>query len=185
MTWPEQAPTPAKALSASFSHAGHQNDRELGLEPIKHTARRLKAFWSTQGRWPRRKIARLAVAGAKSPRTGGRSPQTGAKTPERRKRPIFAPWPPKRGNTRPRDTQTRSEADKRLPRHPARLVAPQNRGDERAGVAGVDERGRRCAGMPHRRRHKKTPPEGIRTASFTSSNCPRGKTVFLTKRCGV
>ena len=57
MTWPEQAPKPAKALSASFSHAGHQDDRELGFEPIKHTARRLKAFWGTQGRWPRRKIA--------------------------------------------------------------------------------------------------------------------------------
>ena len=57
MTWPEQAPTPAKALSASFSHTGHQDDRELGFEPIKHTARRLKAFWGTQGRWPRRKIA--------------------------------------------------------------------------------------------------------------------------------
>ena len=57
MTWPEQAPTPAKALSASFSHAGHQDDRELGLEPIKHTARRLKAFCGNWGRWPRRKIA--------------------------------------------------------------------------------------------------------------------------------
>jgi len=94
----------------------------------------------------------------KGPKTGGRSPQTGAKTPERRKRPIFAPWPPKRGNTRPRDTQTRSEPDKRLPWHPARSACLQNR----LG-------------------HKKTPPEGIRTAPLTSSNCPRGKTVCLDK----
>ena len=57
MTWPEQAPQPAKALSASFSHAGHQDDRELGFEPIKHTARRLKAFCGNWGRWPPRKIA--------------------------------------------------------------------------------------------------------------------------------
>ena len=97
--------------------------------------------------------------------------------PKRQKRPIFALWRPRRGNTRARDTQTRSEPDKRLPRHPARLVAPQNRGDARAGVG----RRERCAGGPLRRRHKKTPPEGIRTASFTSSNCPRGETVCLDK----
>ena len=105
--------------------------------------------------------------------------------PKRQKRPIFALWRPRRGNTRARDTQTRSEPDKRLPRHPARLVAPQNRGDARAGV-GASSRARTSSvssaqACPTGAGTKKTPPEGIRTASFTSSNCPRGKTVCLDK----
>ena len=102
--------------------------------------------------------------GTKSPppKQAAAASKTGAKTPERPKRPIFAPWPPKRGNTRPRDTQTRSEPDKRLPRHPARSARLQNR----------------WSGW---RRHKKRRPKGIRTAPLTSSNCPRGKTVCLDK----
>ena len=147
-----------EALSASFSHAGHQDDRELGLEPIKHTARRLKAFCGNWGRWPRRKIARLAVAGAKSPKTGGRSPQTGAKTPERRKRPIFAPWP-QNGETL--DRATRKHAASQTNAFLGILRAPP--------ACKID------SGT------KKTPPEGIRTAPLTSSNCPRGKTVCLDK----
>jgi len=92
VTWPEQAPKPVKALSASFSHAERQDDRELGFEPIKHTARRLKAFCGNWGRWPPRKIAETVWRGhPKAPKQAAAASKTGAKTPERRKRPIFAP----------------------------------------------------------------------------------------------
>ena len=105
MTWPEQAPQPAKALSASFSHAGHQDDRELGLEPIKHTARRLKAFRGSWGRWPRRKIAETVGRGhPKAPKQAAAAPKQAPK----RQNAVNAPFSrlgPQNGETLDRATR--------------------------------------------------------------------------------